>query len=382
MTLRPVAVAGVGMHRFGRFPTGTATDFGVTAAIAALRDAGTAWPSVQTFYCGASSVGNVAGNFVVDRLGRTGVEVVNVENASSSGSTAFRHAYLAVASGQVDVAMACGVGKMDREHFSDPRRALGGGEFNLRVVLASAQLNAASVFAMVARRRMHERGTDPEVLARIVSKSHDYGALNPYAHFQKPISVDEARNARMIADPLRLYDCCPTSEGGAAAVLTTTEIAEKLGRHPVVEVASSASRSAAESPSAWENAELTTTTADAAYKIAGVGPEDLDLFQVHDAFSNEELEYYEALRICAPGEAERLVMDGATGLGGRIPCNTDGGLLSRGHPIGPTGIAQVWETVLQLRGQAGQRQVPDARVGLCQMIGRGPVCTVHILRRK
>lgn len=378
--MREVVVAGVGMGRFGRFADTTAVDHGVHASLLALADAGLTWQEVGVFYCGASSVGNIPGNFIADRLGRTGVEVVNVDNASASGSTAFRLAHLAVATGVADVAMACGVGKMDREYFSDPRKVLGGGDFNLRDVLARAQLNAASVFALVARRRMHDRGTSPEVFARVAVKSHDAGALNPNAHFQKPITVEQALGAKLIADPLRLYDCCPTSDGGAAAIVTTREIAQRLGRHPQVRVLSSAAMSTDDETSPWDNPSLTAATARRAYDAAGVGPEDLDLFQVHDAFSSEELEYYEPLGICPPGDAERLVMEGDTALGGRIPCNTDGGLLSRGHPIGPTGLAQVWETTHQLRGTAGARQVAGARTGLCQMIGRGPVCIVHVLQ--
>jgi acetyl-CoA acetyltransferase len=185
----------------------------------------------------------------------------------------------------------------------------------------------------------------------------------------------------MVADPLRLLDCCPTSDGGAAAVVTTRAVAERLGRHPLVRVLASQAMSDIHLHEPWGDAVLTRAAAARAYEEAGAGPADLDLFQVHDAFSSEEIEYYEALDICGPGEAEKLVLEGATEIGGRIPCNTDGGLLSRGHPLGPTGLAQIWETVTQLRGQAGARQVDGARTGLIQLIGAGNVCLIHILQR-
>lgn len=193
--------------------------------------------------------------------------------------------------------------------------------------------------------------------------------------------MEEVLGSRMVADPLRLLDCCPTSDGGAAAVVTTRAVAERLGRHPLVRVLASQAGSDMHVHEPWGDALLTRAIAARAYDEAGVGPADLDLFQVHDAFSSEEIEYYEALDICGPGEAEKLVLEGATEIGGRIPCNTDGGLLSRGHPLGPTGLAQIWETVVQLRGQAGPRQVDGARTGLIQLIGAGNVCLIHILQR-
>jgi acetyl-CoA acetyltransferase len=205
--------------------------------------------------------------------------------------------------------------------------------------------------------------------------------MNPNAHFQQQYTLEEVQNSRMVADPLHLLECCPRGEGGAAAIVTTPQIAQRLGRHPLVSVAASAFKSELHTQDPFAEWILTDETARVAYESSGIGPRDLDLVQVHDAVSSEEIEYYEALGICPPGEGDGLVMAGETEIGGRIPFNTDGGLISRGHPIGPTGLAQIWETTLQLRGAAGPRQVEGATVGLAQMIGAGSVCVIHILKR-
>jgi acetyl-CoA acetyltransferase len=373
--MREVAVAGVGMTRFGQYADRDYVAHGVEATRGALADAGLAWPEIEYVYCGAAGLGMFPGNRVGHELGLTGAPIVNVENASASGSTAFREAYFAVADGRCEIALALGVGQMARASGG------GGNDFERRSARATGLMSPVAVFAMRAHRRMAEHGTDPEVFARIAVKSHSAAALNPYAQFQEAVTLEQVLASRIIADPLHLLECCPRGDGGAAAVLTTTEVAERLGRHPLVRVIASAFKSALYQDEPFVESLLTRETAREAYEQAGLGPGDLDLVQVHDAFSNEELEYYEALGICEPGEGDRLVMDGETALGGRIPFNTDGGLISRGHPIGPTGLAQVWETTLQLRGEAGPRQVEGAKTGLLQMIGAGGVCVVHVLQR-
>jgi acetyl-CoA acetyltransferase len=187
--------------------------------------------------------------------------------------------------------------------------------------------------------------------------------------------------ARAIADPIRLYDCTPNCDGGAAAVVASAEVAARLERNPKVVVQASVAISDLDLRPLVDHVGMTEVAARRLYDSAGIGPEDLDLVQVHDAFSPEELDYYEALGICPAGDAEKLVIEGETQIGGRIPFSTDGGLLSRGHPLGPTGLAQVWETTLQLRRQAGARQVEGARTGLCHMVGHGNVCVMHLLQR-
>lgn len=372
-----VAVVGVGMARFGRFPEVSYLNHGVVAIRNALADAGLDWTDIESFVCGAGNLGMSPGSRIGHELGLTGAPIVNIENASASGTSAFREAYLAVAHEECDIALAVGVGKMQRRMFTGD----GTEDLERRSRRAAGPSSAAGIFALRARRRMHLYGTDPSVFAQIAVKSHRHAALNPYAQFQTEVTLEQVLASRMIADPLHLMECCPTGDGGAAAIVATPRVAERLGRHPVVRVVASASKSELFTEDPFPEWVLTKATALAAYEEAAVGPEDLDLVQVHDAFSSEEIEYYEALGICPPGEGERLVRTGDTELGGRIPFNTDGGLISRGHPIGPTGLAQIWETVLQLRGDAGPRQVDGARTGLTQMIGAGTVCMIHILQR-
>jgi acetyl-CoA acetyltransferase len=240
-------------------------------------------------------------------------------------------------------------------------------------------------------RRMHERGTRPEHFAAIAAKNWNHGARNPLAHRQaeRPITADEVLASPSVAEPLTTMMACPVSDGAACAILATPERARSLhpGRPLVVPVSSSL-QSERYTPGhtflgpVVGPASMTRDAAREAYEAAGVGPEDLDLVLCHDAFANEELEYYELLGLCREGEAEKLVEEGATALGGRIPVSTDGGLIARGHPGGPTGLAMIHEVALQLRGEAGPRQVPGARVALAHLVGGGSVCTVNLLRRE
>jgi acetyl-CoA acetyltransferase len=375
--MRQVAVVGVGMARFGQHPQRSAADLGVEAVLSALADAGLSWPDVQAAWCGAVGLGMTAGTRVLAELGLTGAPISTVDNASASGSTAFREACLSVACGLHDVALAVGVGKM----------TAGGGAGaapDRREILqmqAMGFLPPAGVFAMRTRRRMHDYGATIVPYARVSVKNHRHGSLNPFAQFQKEVTLEEVLQSRLVCDPLTVLHCCPVGDGAAAAVVASLPRARRLSVKPLVRVAASAFRSEVYSSDGHPGPSITELTARQAYDQAGAGPGDMDLVQVHDAFTVEEIDYYESLGFCRRGEGERLVEEGATAIGGRIPFNTDGGLLARGHPIGPTGLAQVWETVVQLRGRAGPRQVEGARAGLCQMIGAGGVCVIHILKR-
>lgn len=375
--MRRVAVVGVGMARFGQHPQRSVADLGAEAVLSALADAGLSWQDVQAAWCGAVGLGMTAGTRVLAELGLTGAPITTVDNASASGSTAFREASLSVACGLYDVALAVGIGKM----------TAGGGagapaeRRDILQMQAMGFLPPAGVFAMRTRRRMHDYGTTIVPYARVSVKNHRHGALNPFAQFQKEVTLEEVLQSRLVCDPLTVLHCCPVGDGAAAAVVASLPRARRLGARPLVLVAASAFRSEVYSSDGHPGPSITELTARQAYEEAGAGPEDIDLVQVHDAFTVEEIDYYESLGFCRGGEGERLVEEGATTIGGRIPFNTDGGLLARGHPIGPTGLAQVWETVVQLRGRAGPRQVEGARAGLCQMIGAGGVCVIHILKR-
>jgi len=381
--VKDVAVLGVGMQRFGMWPDRSSTDLGREAGLAALRDAGLSFRDVQAAYVGYIFAPVMSGTRTMKEFGLTGLPVQRVENASATGSAAFREACLAVASGRHDVVMALGFDKMTQMIQSSSQTTH-------PAWLEDAILPAA-FFALWATRRIHERGTKPEHLAAIAAKNWNNGALNPMSQRQpeRPVTVEKVLGSRMVAWPLTTMMSCPIGDGAGAAIVGRPEIARRLrpGR-PVVRVTASELQTERYAPGhlfvgpVVGPARMTTDTSRAVYEEAGIGPEELDLVQVHDAFAIEELEYYELLGLCGEGEAEAAIERGDFAPGGRVPVSTDGGLIARGHPGGPTGLAQIWETTLQLRGEAGRRQVEDARTGLCHMMGGGSVCVIHLLVRE
>jgi acetyl-CoA acetyltransferase len=376
---RDVYVLGVGMHRFNNEGI-AAADMAYDAGIAALDDAGLDFPEVGALYNGYLGGGITAGVHIAKDFGLTGIPVTHVENASATGSCAFGEAVHAVAGGRVEVAMALG--------FDDLNRMGGLGRGRRKGLGAEDVLLPAAFFAMWATRRMHDVGTTPETFAAISAKNWNHARYNPMAQRRADheVTVEEILGSTMISYPHTSMMACAAGGGAAAAIVGTEDVARRLGG-PMIKVIASQQQSetytdghvflgAVIGPS-----QMTRDTAAAAYEQAGLGPADLDLVQVHDAFPVEELVYYELLGICEDGEGDKLVCEGETRLGGRIPFSTDGGLTARGHPGGPTGLAQVHETVLQLRGAAGPRQVDGARTGLCHMAGAGSVCVVHVLQR-
>ena len=385
MKLENVAVVGVGMVRFGLHRNRSVIDLAREAGLAAMGDAGVVLSDIDESWVGYMDAAPMLGPRVMKEFGLTGLPVTHVENASATGLVAFREAAHAVSSGRCRVAMALGFEKMT-EMIARGRGSRGIGRDSIDSVILPA-----AYFALWAMRRMHERGTRPEHFATIAAKNWNHGALNPFADRQADheVTAREVLASAMIAEPLTAMMACPVDDGAACAILATPEIAARLrpGR-PVVRVLSSALQSETYATGhtflgpVVGPATMTRDTANQAYEEAGIGPDDVDLALVHDAFANEEIEYYELLGFCREGEGERLVEEGATALGGRIPFNTDGGLIARGHPGGPTGLAQIHELVTQLRGEAGKRQVDNARVGLAQLVGGGSVCTVSLLRRE
>jgi acetyl-CoA acetyltransferase len=376
---RRVFVVGVGMHPFGNEGI-PATDMGYVAGVAALDDAGVDFPEVGALYNGYIGGGITAGVHLAKDLGLTGLPVTHVENASATGSSAFGEAVHAVAGGRVDVAMALG--------FDDMNRMGGLGRSGRRGLGAEDVMLPAAFFAMWATRRMHEVGTSVETFAAIAAKNWNHARENPMAQRRADheVTVEEVLASTMISYPHTSKMACAAGGGAAAAIVASEDVARRLGG-PMIEVVASQQRSETYTDghvflgAVIGPAQMTRDTAADAYEQAGLGPRDLDLVQVHDAFPIEELVYYELLGICGDGEGDKLVVTGETSLGGRIPFSTDGGLTARGHPGGPTGLAQIHETVLQLRGATGQRQVEGARTGLCHMAGAGSVCVVHILQR-
>ncbi len=376
---RAVYVIGVGMHPFNDNGIPVA-DMADVAGMAALEDAGIEFPEVGALYNGYLGGGITTGVHIAKEFGLTGLPVTHVENASATGSCAFGEAVHAVAGGRTDVAMALG--------FDDMNRMGGLGRSRRRGLGAEDVMLPAAFFAMWATRRMHDIGTTAETFAAIAAKNWNHARHNPMAQRRADheVTVEEVLASTMISHPHTSKMACAAGGGAAAAIVASEEVARRLAG-PMIEVLASQQRSETYTEghvflgAVIGPAQMTRDTSAAAYEQAGVGPEDLDLVQVHDAFPVEELVYYELLGICDDGEGDALVAAGETSIGGRIPFSTDGGLTARGHPGGPTGLAQIHETVHQLRGQAGRRQVDEARTGLCHMAGAGSVCVVHILQR-
>lgn len=377
MAMRPgreVVVAGVGLHPFGKFPEKTVQELARTAVLEALEDTGVGYRDIQAAYFGhVYFQGMSLGEAILGGLGLTGIPVINVENACSSGSTAFELGFWAVAAGMYDIVLAFGAEKVPRGPVSvtsedSPQRLLG-----------TDHMMAA--YALRARRYMEEFGAPVEAFAHVAERAHRNASLNPYAHYQKVFSLEEILNSRMIADPLTLYQCCPTSDGASAAIICAKEVAHKYVRdiNRVVTIAGVGLCTSAYSDREGEHI-ITVRAAREAYEMAGLGPEDIDVVQVHDAATNAGIFQLEGLGLAERGKGWILEMDGETEINGRIPVNTDGGLQAMGHPLGATGIRMIHELVTQLRGEAGARQVKGAKVGIAENSGAGEVCTVIILK--
>jgi benzoylsuccinyl-CoA thiolase BbsB subunit len=379
--MREVAVIGAGMVPFGKFPEKTVADIAWPAARQAIEDAGVPKKDIEAAYCGTALGGMMAGQRVLKQLGITGLPIVNVENACSSSSSAFREAWIAVAAGVYDVALVIGVEKLTK---------FGGGTLPLEKEdwEVAHGLVMPALYAMRARRYMHEHGLTADQLAKVSVKARKHGALNPVAQMRKEVTVEEVNAARPVAEPFTLYHCCPSGDGAAAVVVASAERARRYGGTPI-RVAGSELNSGRYMTGFRDmtTPEITVRGAKESYEKAGIGPEDVDVAEVHDAFTIAELMYYEALGFCAKGEAAKLLEGGETSLGGRIPVNPSGGLLAKGHPIGATGVAQIVEVVNQLRGRCGARQVEGARVGLTHCTGGGVsgfdhgVCSIHLFAR-
>jgi acetyl-CoA acetyltransferase len=374
------AVAGIGMVRFGSHRDRSGAELARDAGLLALQDAGITLAEVDEAFVGYIQPGSMIGVKAMKELGLTGLPVTHIENASATGLVAFREAAWAVASGRAEVAKALGLDKMTPMAQGGASRGTGRDQLDQTIL-------PAAYFALWAQRRMHDYGTTPEHFARIAAKNWNHGALNPLSNRQPDhtVTAEEVLASRMIAEPLTAMMACPPDDGAACAIVATEEwVRRHQPDRKIVRPIASALQSEAYSPGhtflgpVVGPASMTAKTAQLAYEDAGLGPDDMHLAFCHDAFANEELEYYELLGFCGDGEGEKLLEAGDTALGGRIPFNTDGGLIARGHPGGPTGLAMVHEVVVQLRGEAGARQVEGARHALAHLVGGGSVCTVSI----
>ncbi|MBV7453180.1 thiolase family protein [Acidovorax sp. sif1233] len=369
-----VFIAGVGLHPY-QFPTETPyTELGLRAVRAALEDSGVSWARVQSAYVGTTSIGMAAGRVMLRHLGSTGLAVTQVENASASGSFAFRQACMEVASGMSDVVLAVGVDK-----HGDGRRAAN--KDGLERLSETATIPAVK-FAMMARTYLRERGASVEEMAGVAVKNHGNAARNPFAQFRKPRTLEQVLASPRVVGDLTVQQCCPRGEGAAAVMLVSGNAIRKLGLDARRCVRVKASVAGSERPEVQYGdsaVELVRTSAEAAFEQAGIAPKELDLLELHDAFSVEELLYSEAIGVCEPGEGARYLARGASQIGGRCAINASGGLIGMGHPLGPTGIGQLAEITRQLRGEAEGRQHPNARWGMAHMIGLGSVSVAHVL---
>ena len=382
--MRDVLVIGVGMTQFGKFPERSLRDLGREACWSALKDSGIQPGRVEAGFCGNALGGRVQkehgiGQSVLWEVGIRGIPIINIENACASGSSAFREAWIGVASGMYDVAIAVGVEKTVMKKGT----MLDIGDADLEVKIGDV---FPGLFAMRAQRHMYEYGTTLEQMAKVSVKNHHNGCLNPYAQYKKEFTVEEVLHSTMIADPLTLYSCCPNSDGAAAAIVASKNVAKKSSAKPIKILASVLSTGLYHNKKDLAMFDLDFKVAEKAYEMAGVGPEDINLAEVHDAFTIAELMHYEGVGFCKVGESGRLIDEGETEIGGRIPVSPSGGLQAKGHPVGASGVAQIVEIVWHLRGEAGLRQVANARIGLAHIMGGGTegdvgACTIHILER-
>ena len=379
--MKDIYITGASMTPFGRHTGTLAPELAQRAILGAMRDAGVTAKDVQAIYCANVLGGMILGQVIVRDLGFSGIPVYNVENACASGATGVHLARHAMLAQQYETVLVFGIEQLT---------ALGGGTIPLQrndhktELYAKAGMVLPAVYAMRGTRFIHERGAKPADLAAVAVKNRRHGALNEYAQQRSEVTLEEVLGSRMIADPLTLLQCCPSQLDGAAALVLSSK---KPSGRPAVRVLASTVVSGLQEGARDDilDAEITARAAQQAYAQAGLAPSDVDVVELHDAFTIAELLYYEALGLAPHGEAISLLHSGATALGGRVPVNPSGGLLAKGHPLGATGVAQMVEIMWHLQDRAGARQAKGARIGLTQCTGGGiagvdhAASSVHVL---
>jgi len=384
--MRDVAVIGIGMTKWGELWKQSLRDIYVETALLALEDAGI--DRLDSMYIGSMSSGLFVGqehiaSLLADYLGQLPVPATRVESACASGGLALRLGFMEVASGMSDIVLVSGVEKMTD---------VGGDEATYALGTAADQeyegyqgITFPGLYALLACAHMQKFGTTREQLAKVAVKNHHNGSKNPLAQYPFEITVEAVLNSVKVADPLNILDCSPITDGAAAAIICPADMARKMGK-PLIKVTGSGHATDTIQISQRKDItwlEATYQAAKQAYAMADIKPKDIDLFEVHDCFTIAEICITEALGIVDKGKGGEAVEAGVTALDGKSPVNTSGGLKSKGHPVGATGIAQVVEVTKQLRGEAGERQVKDARIGMTQnMGGSGGSSVVHILERE
>ena len=408
--MRDVAIIGAGMTNFGKFLDRSMKDLTREAVDAALGSAGIDKSKIEAAVVGNAAAGLVTGQecirgqVVLREMGIGGIPIINTENACASSSTAFHLAWLYVASGMYDMALAVGVEKLyhedkrksfaaigaavDVEWMQQMQAAMkasrsgdGGGQATIGEGAGEKRSMFMDFYAAFARQHMTRHGTTKEQFANIAVKNHYHGSLNPHAQYREVYTLEEILGSPLVAEPLTRLMCSPIGDGAAAAILCPADKAKQFTTKPVRILASCIGSGSDHAPG---EPGITERVSKQAFELAGVGPEDLSVVEMHDASAPAELVLYEELGLCALGEGGKLIDSRATYADGRIPVNTSGGLISKGHPIGATGVAQIYEVFTQLRGEAGDRQVANPRVGLTENGGgmlraEAAALSVHIL---
>jgi acetyl-CoA acyltransferase len=392
-------IIGASMTKFGRYPDKDSIDLASEAALAALADAGATIHDIQILAAGSlMEASNMLGQRLQKQIGQTGIPVYNVANACATGATAVRTGIMAIKAGEADMALAVGVEQMGKmgllgsagQARSAPKGFEPAGRYGsvmpVEGVLGTQLMPGVFAQAGMDYASRHD-GVGFEQFAKVAEKNHAHSSLNPLAQYRKVFSLDEVMEAAMVAYPNTLLMCCPTGDGAASVVLCSDAKLKTLDpdvRRRAVKISSSVLTSDpyVESDTAQPDVStLTKRAAAAAYEEAGVSPQDLDLVELHDCFATAELIHYENLQLCEPGGAGDFIDRRGPWRDGATPVNVSGGLISKGHPIGATGVANLYEVATHLRGEAGDRQIEGATVGLTHVIGLGSACSVHVLER-
>lgn len=378
-----VFVTGVGMTRFVRCDTDV-KELAQSAAREALADAGTGYEQIEQAFCGYVNGMSTLGQQSLYGLGMTGIPVYNVNNNCSTGSTALYMAYTAVKTGQNDVVLALGFEKMQKGPLE--KQLPGLEEIAEDTEKEKKAPIAARMFGDAGRDHMEKYGTKPETFAKIAVKNHRHSVANPRSQYQEACTLEEVLASRTVYDPLTLLQACPTSDGAAAAVVMSERAMKKHGAAGAIEIAGMAlttdrADDFARGRIGMVGMGMTERAAQSVYEQSGIGPRDVQVIELHDCFSTNELITYEGLGLCAEGEGEKLVVDDACTYGGQWVVNPSGGLLSKGHPIGATGLAQCAELTWQLRGQAEGRQADGVTAALQHNLGLGGACVAAVYRR-
>ena len=395
----PVWIVGVSMLKFGRYPEKDTVDLGSEAGLAALEDADMTIHDMGVMGVGCLYEANaMLGQRIQKQIGQTGIPVYNVANACATGATALRTVITTIKAGEADAGIAIGVEQMGkagllgaanrarRDEQSYERTGRYGAVMGTEGILGTNMM--PGVFAQAGMEYAYKYdGVGFEQFAKVAEKNHWHSQHNPLAQYQKVFSLEEVMNAQMISYPNTLLMCCPTGDGAAAAIVVSEEKLKTLSadqRKRAVKISASVLTSDPWTEDGQVQPDVNTLTrnaADKAYELSGVSPQDLDLVELHDCFATAELCHYDNLSLCERGGAGEFIDSGGPRRDGRIPVNVSGGLISKGHPLGATGVANVFEVTTHLRGEAGDRQVEGAKVGLTHVIGLGSACAVHVLEK-